>query len=109
MFPGVTVQQAEAGKAAAAAEVSNTAAAGGLFSAASGLLGPVGAGLGIAGQLGMFNGGNSGTDMSKAVSGGTFYTGPMSYGGELSNTNTLIIVAVVVLGLLLIFKGKKGK
>ncbi len=102
-FPGVTVPQADAGVVAAAG---NAAAAGGLFSAASGLLGPVGAGLGIASQMGMFNGGG-GTDLSKAVSGGTFYTGPMSYSGESSNTSILIIVAAVVLGLLLIFRGKK--
>ena len=103
-FPGVTVPQAEAGKVAAAG---NAAAAGGLFSAASGLLGPVGMGLGIAGQMGLFNGGSDGMDMSKAVSGGTFITGEMSYGGKPGNTSTLIIVAAVVLGLLLIFRGKK--
>ena len=74
-FPGVTVPQADAGKVAAAG---NAAAAGGLFSAASGLLGPIGLGLGIASQSGLL-GGESGMDMSKAISGGTFYTGPMSY------------------------------
>lgn len=104
MFPGVTVPQAEAGKVAAVG--TTAAAAGGLFSAASGLLGPVGLGLGIASQGGMFNGGG-GMDMSKAVSGGTFYTGQMSYGDNSLDTYILIVVAVVVVGLVLVFKGKK--
>jgi len=98
MFPGVTVPQAEVGKAAIVGEA---AAAGGLFGGASGLLGPVGMGLSVAEGLGMFNGG--GTDMSSAISGGTFYTGEMS----TRQSSALIIVAVVVLGLILIFRGKK--
>ena len=111
MFPGVTVPQAEAGKAAIADKVAvagDAAAAGGLFSAASGLLGPVGLGLGIASQSGMLNGGG-GMDMSKAVSGGTFYTGEMSYGGKPVDTNIVAIVTavVVIVGLVLIFKGKR--
>jgi len=103
-FPGVTVGQAKAGEVAIA---ENTVAAGGLFSVASGLLGPVGMGLGIAGQMGMLNGGG-GMDMSKAVSGGTFITGEMSYGGKPGkpvDKTVVIIVAVVVVGLLFIFRG----
>ena len=93
MFPGVTVPQAEAGKAAAA---------GGLFSAASGLLGPVGAGLSIAGGLSsMFDGG--GMDVSRAVSGGTFMTGEM----ESGKSATLIVVGLILLVLLILFRGKK--
>jgi len=106
MFPGVTVPQAEAGKAAIdVTKTGTTAAAGGLFSAASGLLGPVGAGLGMAvGLSGMFDGG--GTDLSKAVSGGTFYTGQMSLGGKPLDKNLLIIVAFILVVLFLLFRGK---
>lgn len=104
MFPGVTVPQAEIGKAAIAGKA---AAAGGLFGGASGLLGPVGMGLSVAEGLGMFNGGGGEMDMSKAVSGGTFITGEMSYGGKPVDKNVLLIVAVVVVGLFLIFRGKR--
>jgi len=84
------------------------AGAGGL----GGLLGGVGAMVtgvapllaGVGGLSGMFGGGAT-SDIARA--GGTFYTGELSYKGKSFDTNTFIIVAVVVVGLLLIFKGKK--
>lgn len=97
-FPGVTVPQANVGKAA---EV------GGILTGVSGILGPVGPALAAVGGLSSMFGGGASSDIARA--GGTFYTGEMSYAGsgEAFDTSTLIIVAVVVLGLLIIFKGKK--
>jgi len=78
-----------------------------------GLLGGVGAMVtgvapvlaGVGGLSGMFGGGASSPDIARA--GGTFYSGEISYKGKSFDTSTLIIVAVVVVGLLLIFRGKK--
>jgi len=96
MFPGVTVPQAEAGKAAAA---------GSLLSGASALVNPVVAGLSVAGGLsGMFGGGGQGMDVSKAVSGGTFMTGDISTG---ESGSTILIIAGIILGLFFILKRKK--
>lgn len=65
-------------------------------------LNPIAAGLTAVGGLSdMFGGG---MDVSKAVSGGTFTTGEFGTGKSQA---TLIIVVAVVLGLLIIFKGKK--
>lgn len=98
MFPGVTVPQAEAGKAAAA---------GGLLSVGAGLLGPVGLGLGLASQSGLL--GSSGGETSSAVSGGTFTTGAFGSGKSVTSETltTGIIIAAIVLGFFLILK--KGK
>jgi len=80
----------------------------GLLSSVGGMLAglnPVVAGLGAFGGLsGMFGGGGT-SDI--AESGGTFYTGEITHGGKPFDTNTLIIVAAFVVGLLLIFRGKK--
>ena len=97
MFPGVTVPQAEAGKAA----IAGTS----FLSGASALVNPVVAGLSIAGGLsGMLGGGSgNGMDYSKAVSGGTFMTGDIST--EKAGT-TIVIIAAIVLGLFLILKRK---
>jgi len=95
MFPGVTVPQAGAGKAAIA---------GSLLSGASALVNPVVAGLSVAGGLSsMFGGGGSGMDVSKAVSGGTFMTGDMGTG---KTGTTVFIIAAIAFGLYLIFKRK---
>ena len=56
----------------------------------------------VGGLSGMFGSGK-GTDVSKAVSGGTFMTGELSTG---KSDAALIIIAFVVLGLLILFKGK---
>lgn len=98
MFPGVTVPQAEAGKAAAA---------GGILTGIGAMVNPV---AGIAGMLGgvggissMFGGGGSGMDVSKAVSGGTFMTGDIST--EKAGT-TIVIIAAILVGLLIILRKK---
>jgi len=77
-----------------------------------GLLGSVGAMVSgvtpvlsaVGGLSGMFGGSGSGMDVSKAVSGGTFMTGEFV---TRKSETTLIIIAFVVLGLLIFFKGKK--
>ena len=95
-FPGVTVDQAEAGKAAVAGPS--------FLSGASALVNPIAAGLSVAGGLSsMFGGGGSGMDVSKAVSGGTFMTGDISTG---KSGATILIMAGIVLGLFLIFRKK---
>lgn len=75
----------------------------GLLTGIGGIVSGVAPLLGVAGGLSdMFGGGK--TDISKAVSGGTFMTGEFSTGKAQS---TLIIIAAVVLGLFIIFRGKK--
>lgn len=99
MFPGVTVPQAEAGKAAAA---------GGLLTNVAAIANPLTAGLALAGGLSSMFGGGSGSGMetSSAVSGGTFTTGDFG-GGKSETITTVVIIAGIVLGFVLIFKGKK--
>jgi len=95
MFPGVTVPQAEAGKAAAA---------GSILSGVGAIANPIAGGLALAGGLsGMFGSGGSGMDVSKAVSGGTFTTGDIGSG----TGTTVVIVAAVLLGLFLILGKRK--
>lgn len=82
----------------------------GLLSGVAGIAGmanPLVAGLGAVGGLSSMFGGGASSDIARA--GGTFYTGEMSYSNSAKpfDASTLIIVAAVVLGLLLIFKGKK--
>lgn len=95
-FPGVSVPQSQAGQAAIAGA--------GAMGGASALLGPVGMGLSVASSMGLFNGGSGEADYSKAVSGGTFMTGDIST--EKAGT-TIVIIAALLLGLLIILK--KGK
>lgn len=77
----------------------------GMLSSVGGMVSGVAPVLGAVGGLSsMFGGSGSGMDVSKAVSGGTFTTGEFGLGK--SDTAVIIIVAVV-LGLLIIFKGKK--
>ena len=76
----------------------------GLLSSVGGMLSGLGPVLGVAGGLSGMFGSGSGMDVSKAVSGGTFITG--DFGTGKSEIAVIIIVAVV-LGLLIIFKGKK--
>jgi len=56
----------------------------------------------VGGLTDMF--GSGGMDVSKAVSGGTFTTGEFATG---KSDTTLIVIVFVVLGLLIIFRGKK--
>ena len=91
-FPGVTAEN-------------KPSAAGVGTSAATGFMagGPLGALVGVG--AGLFGGGGrSGTDVSKAVSGGTFMTGDMGTGKDGS---TILIIAAIALGLFFIFKRKK--
>lgn len=76
----------------------------GMLSGVGGIVSGVAPLLGVAGGLSdMFGGGK--TDISKAVSGGTFVTG--EFATRESQSALIIIVAAVVLGLLIIFRGKK--
>lgn len=94
-FPGVTIDQAA--NAAVPVEV------GGILSGVGAMMNPV-AGIlsGIGGISSMFGGG-SGMDVSKAVSGGTFYAGDIST--EKTGT-TIVIIAAIILGLFLILRKK---
>jgi len=71
----------------------------------AGMLGGVGSMFGGPGGLmaGMMGGGSSSAE-SEAVSGGPFRSGDVTFGVK---TNTLAIVAAVVLGLYLLFGRKK--
>lgn len=71
------------------------------------LLGPVSSLFGPAGMSGMMGAGGldlSSSAESRAISGGPFDSGEVVFGLK---SDTLIIGAVVVLGLLIIFGGKK--
>jgi len=73
-----------------------------MLSGVGGIVSGVAPLLGVAGGLSdMFGGG---MDISKAVSGGTFVTGEFATDKSQS---TLIIIVAVVLGLFIIFRGKK--
>lgn len=98
MFPGVTVPQAEAGKAAAAGSI--LTGIGAMVNPVAGIAGMLG---GVGGISSMFGGGGSGMDVSKAVSGGTFTTGDIESG---KSGTTVVIIAAVLLGLFLILKRK---
>ena len=74
----------------------------GVLTGVGGIVSGVAPLLGVAGGLSdMFGGG---MDISKAVSGGTFVTGEFATGKSQAS---LIIIVAVVLGLLIIFRGKK--
>ena len=78
---------------------------GGVLSGVAGILSPA-AGLASVGGMmgdGMFGSDSGGMDMSSAAASGTFYSGPFTVG----KSDTLIIVAAVLLGLYFIFRGKK--
>lgn len=69
-----------------------------------GMLGSVGDMFGPAGlAAGMLGGGSSSAE-SEAVSGGPFRSGDITFGLK---TNTLLIAGAVILGLFLLFGGKK--
>jgi len=77
----------------------------GLLSSVGGMLTGVTPMLSAVGGLSsMFGGSGSGMDVSKAVSGGTFTTGDLKIG---KSETTLIIIAAIVLGFFIFFKGKK--
>ena len=95
-FPGVTSENI----ANAALPVES----GGLLTSIGGMLNPVAGILGGVGGLSSMFGGGASSDVARA--GGTFYTGAQTYKGS-SNTETILIVVVIALGLFVIFKGKK--
>jgi len=86
-------------------EVSAGGGLGGMLGSVGGMVSGVTPILSAVGGLsGMFGGSGSGMDVSKAVSGGTFMTGEFATG---KSETTLIVIVFVVLGLLILWKGKK--